>query len=225
MRHTIIITSVWLIFSVNCEAQNVSKSTTLFLLAGPSYLAVRGMTYNSNFIQKGKDHLGYSIGLGGTSPLGFFNKHLLLSMRLLLERRRFQVNYVAYNAANMLMGESDQDFSKYYITACFIPQVIIGKYFNIGIGYYFSQLIKQTVDIHTYNNLFTFGSPLNQASPNDHGISFAFGYSLPLKDYIFTVQLSNNYGTKNAFTYPGDTRYFNTYSILFGVGYRINNPK
>lgn len=200
--------------------QNLSKKTRLFLMAGPTYLNIRGMRFsNNNFVQKGKEKLGYSLGFGLTHHLG---KHIFLNTRLLFERKRFGLDYVSYDTAHALIGESKQDFSKYYLTISVIPQFVLGKYFNIGIGFFASEILKSTVDIQSYNQI-TFGSTLNQTSKYDRGISFTGGYTVPCRHLIFTIQFTGNYGFQNVLAYQtNDPWYFSSYSILFGLSYKID---
>ncbi|MBS1490242.1 MAG: hypothetical protein JSS93_06930 [Bacteroidetes bacterium] len=188
-------------------------------MAGPTYLNIRGARYASFFVQKGKEKLGYTFGLGLTHHLG---KRVFLNTRLLLERKRFGIDYVHYNKANTLIGWSKQDFSKYYMTIAVIPQFVIGKYFNMGFGFYISKFVKSTVEIQTYN-LVVFGSHLNESSQYDNGFSFTAGYTVPFKNLILTIQFTDNYGLQSVIpstpTYP---LYFNSYSILLGLSYKKN---
>ena len=216
MKPILFFVFICLSFSDPAASQNPTKKTNLYLLAGPSYLNIREITYYNNFVQKGKDRLGYSAGFGLAHRFG---KHIFLNTRFLLERKRFELNYVSYNSSNVLIGESKQDFSKYYMTLCIIPQYVFGKYFNIGIGFYFSNLYKSTVQIQSYN-LITFGSSLNQMGKYDHGISMTGGCTVPFKHLIFTLQLANNYGLQKL--YPTNPWYFNAYTILLGLSYKRN---
>ncbi|MBS1557123.1 MAG: hypothetical protein JST69_00230 [Bacteroidetes bacterium] len=215
---TITIT-ICLIASLTLTGQNFSKKTTLFLVAGPTYLNIRGAKYSSFFVQKGKEKLGYTLGLGLTHHIG---KHVFLNTRFLLERKRFEIDYVNYNS-NILTGWSNQDFSKYYMTIAVIPQFVLGKHFNLGLGFFVSRFVKSTVDVQSYN-LIVFGSSLNQTSNYDQGFSLTAGYTLPFRHLIFTVQLTDNYGLQNVIPSTAiDPWYFNSYSILLGFNFNKTN--
>ncbi|MBS1682575.1 MAG: hypothetical protein JST48_12755 [Bacteroidetes bacterium] len=219
MKYCLTTIVICLIGCSTLTGQNLSKKTALFLVAGPTYLDIRGAKYSSFFVQKGKEKLGYTLGLGLVHHLG---KRVFLNSRLLLERKRFGVDYVHYSNTNMLIGWSKQDFSKYYMTICIIPQFVIRKNFNAGVGFYISKFVKSTVDVQTYN-LVVFGSHLSESSQYDNGFSFTAGYTVPFKHLLFTVQLTDNYGLQNVFpSTAADPWYFNSYSILLGLSYKKN---
>lgn len=185
------------------QAFSQSNKPEIFLSIGPNYSSLYNK-YITSDLRKTK--------IGTTVQLGiryFLNKKFDLSIAFLYERKGLRSNsLVSYydptiDSLNCLCTTSsgflERNTSIDYLI--FAPQIkynVVSDKFQVGLGSFFSQIMKARTDSRSlWNNNSYSANSINTFKPNDIGISLSIDYRFSVDKFYFGLGVLNNLGLYN----------------------------
>jgi hypothetical protein len=228
---------VLLLFGAYESYSQDKTSLYLFLGGGPTLergdgLNNQTLSPSNSTLWKPMTKIGFSFGFGLTHR---FSNHFGLVARLLSEGKGsnsygdYYQPSSGFNPTYTYENSVKVEESISFITLALIPQYLY-KRFNIGIGGYLGTPYEAMTRIEYINfsppQAPSHSNPIKAYQNLDAGLAANIGYTITLKDYSLTFQLSDNYGLKNILvTDQVPPVYTHNYSLLVGVSFGKINRK